>query len=331
MLSYGIKNKMDKYIEIMNDRDLICKKIVYHKFKGVGILSGEIDLIDWTEETLIDIKCSESDFKLEWYVQILIYYTLLESKEQEKIKYLGIVNIMNGKYYKIKKPELNIKSFINYIGLMIKRDQNNYRICNNPLKLNSLQYIFKPDNIEKSYIRYVEKDRKYTIILDTETSEFYKDMLQLAYVMCDDNGNVITTVNKYVKNRLPTNDSTKIHGIDINKIKAEGIDFREVINELVNNLSECKYVVGHNVQYDLTTILNDIRSYGINIVDDNNNPILNIFKNIQSKDTMQMNGSKIKLEALYEKLFGNKFDGAHDALNDVEATKKIYYKLLNKN
>jgi DNA polymerase III epsilon subunit-like protein len=46
---------------------------------------------------------------------------------------------------------------------------------------------------------------------------------------------------------------------------------------------------------------------------------------------MQMNGSKIKLEALYEKLFRNKFDGAHDALNDVEATKKIYYKLLNKN
>ena len=331
MLSYGIKNKMDKYIEIMNDRDLICKKIVYHKFKDVGILSGEIDLIDWTEETLIDIKCSESDFKLEWYVQILIYYTLLESKEQDKIKYLGIINIMNGKYYKIKKPELNIKSFINYIGLMMKRDQNNYRICNNPLKLNSLQYLFEPDNIEKSYIRYVEKDRKYTIILDTETSEFYKDMLQLAYVICDDNGNVITTVNKYVKNRLPTNDSTKIHGIDINKIKAEGIDFREVINELVTNLSECKYVVGHNLQYDLTTILNDIRSYGINIVDDNNNPILNIFKNIESKDTMQMNGSKIKLEVLYEKLFGHKFDGAHDALNDVEATKKIYYKLLNKN
>ena len=331
MLSYGIKNKMDKYIEIMNYHDLICKKIVYHKFKGVGILSGEIDLIDWTEETLIDIKCSESDFKLEWYVQILIYYTLLESKEQDKIKYLGIVNIMNGKYYKIKKPELNIKSFINYIGLMMKRDQNNYRICNNPLKLNSLQYLFKPDNIEKSYIQYVEKDRKYTIILDTETSEFYKDMLQLAYVICDDNGNVITTINKYVKNRLPTNDSTKIHGIDINKIKAEGIDFREIINELVNNLSECKYVVGHNLQYDLTTILNDIRSYGINIVDDNNNPILNIFKNIELKDTMQMNGSKIKLEALYEKLFGNKFDGAHNALNDVEATKQIYYKLLNKN
>ena len=328
MLSNGIKNKMDKYIEIMNDHDLICKKIVYHKFKDVGILTGEIDLIDWTEETLIDIKCSESDFKLEWYVQLLIYYTLLESKEQEKIKYLGIINIMNGKYYKIKKPDLNIKLFIKYIELMIKRDQNNYRICNNPLKLNSLQYIFKPDDIEKSYIRYIEKDKKYTIILDTETSEFYKDMLQLAYVICDDNGNVIKKVNKYVKNRLPTNDSTKIHGIDINKIKAEGIDFREVINELVNNLSECKYVVGHNLQYDLTTILNDIRSYGINIIDEDNKPILNIFKNIQSKDTMQMNGSKIKLEALYEKLFGNKFDGAHDALNDVEATKEIYFKLL---
>jgi DNA polymerase III epsilon subunit-like protein len=328
MLNNGIKNKMDKYIELMNDHDITCKKTIYHKFKDVAILMGEIDLIDWSEETLIDIKCSESDFKLEWYVQLLIYYAFLESKVQNKIKYLGIINIMNGKYYKIKKPELNVESFIKYIELMIKRDQNNYRMCNNPLKLNSLQYVFQPNDIKKLYINYIEKDRKYTIILDTETSQFYNDILQLAYMICDNKGNIIKKFNKYVKNRLPTNDSTKIHGIDIHKIKTEGIDFREIINELVNDLSECEYVVGHNLQYDLTTILNDIRSYGINIIDNDNKPILNIFKNIQSKDTMQMNGSKIKLEALYEKLFGNKFDGAHDALNDVKATKEIYYKLL---
>jgi DNA polymerase III epsilon subunit-like protein len=328
MLNRGIKDNMDKYIEIMDDHDLICKKTVYHKFKDVAVLMGEIDLIDWTEETLVDIKCSESDFKLEWYVQLLIYYAFLESKEQDKIKYLGIINIMNGKYYKIKKPDINVKSFIKYIELMIKRDQNNYRVCNNPLKLNSLQYVFQPEDIEKSYIHYIEKERKYTIILDTETSGFYNDVLQLAYMVCDDKGKVIKKVNRFVKNRLPTNDSTKIHGIDIHKIKSDGVEFKEIINELVNNLSECKYIVGHNLQYDLTTILNDIRSYGINVIDKDKKPVLNIFKNIQSKDTMQLYGTKIKLEALHEKLFGTKFDGAHDAMNDVEATKKIYFKLL---
>ena len=48
-------------------------------------------------------------------------------------------------------------------------------------------------------------------------------------------------------------------------------------------------------------------------------------------DTLTLAKKKIKLEQLYFELFNKKFSGAHDALNDVEATKKIYYKLLNKN
>ena len=37
-----------------------------------------------------------------------------------------------------------------------------------------------------------------------------------------------------------------------------------------------------------------------------------------------------KLEELYRKLFGCMFDNAHDALADVEATKKCYFELLDR-
>ena len=37
-----------------------------------------------------------------------------------------------------------------------------------------------------------------------------------------------------------------------------------------------------------------------------------------------------KLEELYRKLFGYTFDGAHDALADVEATRKCYFELKKK-
>ena len=76
MLYRLLDARTNSNIELMNDHDLTCKKTIYHKFKDVAVLLGEIDLIDWSEETLIDIKCSESDFKLEWYVQLLIYLIL---------------------------------------------------------------------------------------------------------------------------------------------------------------------------------------------------------------------------------------------------------------
>ena len=326
MLNCGINVRMDKYIDLMISHDTLCKKLVNHKFKNIAILRGEIDIIDFTEETLIDIKCSESDFKLEWYIQLLIYYTFLN--EKDKIKYFGIINIMNGKFYKIKVPEINLDLFINYIELIIKRDQNNYRICNNPLNLESMNYKFNPADIIKNNLVFNKKSNETIIILDTETSGFYNDILQLGYVVCDSTGKILKKVNRFVKNRLPTIESTKIHGIDIHKIKAEGVDFCNVISELCHNLETCKTVVGHNIQYDLTTIKNDIRTYGINIVDSNNNQIINIFENIKIEDTMSLAKKKIKLGELYYSLFNKNFEGAHDAFNDVIATKDCYFKLI---
>ena len=330
MLDNGIKSKMDKYIDLMNEHKTTCKKTVFHRFKEVAVLRGETDIIDWTEDTLIDIKCSESDFKLEWYIQLLIYYVFL--KERDKIKYFGIINIMDGKFYKINVPEIDVDNFIDYIELMIKRDQNNYRICNNPLNLNSLQYVFKPDDSISKNIIFDKKDGKLIMVMDTETSGFYNDILQLAYVMCDTTGKIIKKVNRFIKNRLPTIESTKIHGINIEKIKSDGIDFHVVIKEFFDNLAECKIIVGHNLQYDLTTLQNDIRTYGINLIEPDGKPILHFSKKIQVEDTMNMGPKKkIKLEELYYNLFNSKFDGAHDALNDVIATKDCYFKLSQLN
>ncbi len=332
MLDNGIKTKMDKYIDLMSEHKTTCKKTIFHRFKEVAVLKGETDIIDWSEETLIDIKCSESDFKLEWYIQLLIYFSFLKDKEKDKIKYFGIINIMDGKYYKINLPNIDYEQFIKYIELMIKRDQNNYRICNNPLNMNSLQYVFKPDDSSNKSIIFDKKEGNLIMFMDTETSGFYNDILQLAYVVCDTTGKIIKKVSRYVKNRLPTIESTKIHGIDIDKIKSEGIDFFEIIKEFFNNLSDCKTIVGHNLQYDLNTIQNDIRTYGINLVDSEGKPILNFVSKIKTQDTMNMGPKKkIKLEELYHNLFNSKFDGAHNALYDVIATKDCYFKLNQMN
>jgi DNA polymerase III epsilon subunit-like protein len=328
MLNNGIRNKMNQYIDLKKPNSITCKKTIYHKFRDVAVLLGEIDLIDWTEETLVDIKCSESDFRLEWYLQCLFYYTFLNHQDKAKIKYLGIANIMDGKYYKLEVPKINYDSLISYMEIMIKRDQNNYRASNNPLHISSLEYKFDVSKIIIKEIMYKQDNKNYIIILDTETSSFYNDILQLAYVICDTSGNIIKQVNSFVKNRLPSTESIKIHGITLDKIKKDGKDFYLIIEELIQDISTCETIVGHNIHYDLSTIQNDIRSYGINIIKEDKTPMLNILENIKTVDTITLAGKKIKLEELYMELFNKKIIGAHNALNDVLATKECYFCLL---
>jgi len=330
MLNNGVKKNIEKYVKLKENNDTICKKTIYHKFKNVAVLLGEIDLIDWTDETLIDIKCSEGDFKLEWYLQLLFYYAFLNPQEKCKIKYLGIANIMDGKYYKFEIPNINFDKFIEYIEIMIKRDQSNFRISNNPLNIKTLEYKFQPENLKVSTIVYEnDKVKNLTMVIDTETSSFYNDMLQIAYVLCNNKkgGKIMKTVNSYIKNRIPSNDTIKIHGITKEKINLEGKDFDKVIEELMKDLSKCESIVGHNLQYDLTTIQNDIRTYGVNIVNLDGKNKINIFEDVKIIDTLTLAKKKIKLEELYFQLFNKKIIGAHNALNDVIATKECYYKL----
>jgi DNA polymerase III epsilon subunit-like protein len=329
MLNNGIKKNIEKYIKMKEYNDTVCKKTIYHKFKNIAVLLGEIDLIDWTEETLIDIKCSEGEFKLEWYLQLLFYYAFLNPQEKSKIKYLGIANIMDGKYYKFKLPNIDFDKFISFIEMMIKRDQSNFRICNNPLNIKTLEYKFEPENLKAKTIKYEkDKDPKLTMIIDTETSSFYNDILQVSYVLCNKKSKIIKTVNSYIKNRVPSNDTIKIHGITKEKIDSEGKDFDIVIEELINDLGKCENIVGHNLQYDLTTIQNDIRTYGVNIVTKEDKNKINLFEDVKLIDTLSLAKKKIKLEALYLELFNKKIEGAHNALNDVLATKECYYKLI---
>ena len=330
MLNNGIMNKMNQYVDSKINNNTTCKKTVYHKFKETAILLGEIDIIDWSEETLIDIKCSESDFRLEWYIQVLFYYTFLNEQDKSKIKYLGISNVMTGRNYRFEVPKINFNNLINYLELVIKRDQNNYRVSNNPLSLGTLEYKFKPDDNIVKKINYIPNNQNSVIILDTETSSFYNDILQLAYLVCHKDGTIIKEVNSYVKNRLPSIESIKIHGITHEKIKKDGKDFYLIIEEFINDISRCSEVIGHNIQYDLSTIQNDIRNYGINIIY-NDKPMLNIFQYVQIIDTITLAGKKIKLEELYNQLFNKKIFGAHNALNDVRATKECYFKLKNNN
>ena len=42
------------------------------------------------------IQISENDFKLEWMLQLLIYYSLLPKSDRKKIKKISVINVFDG-------------------------------------------------------------------------------------------------------------------------------------------------------------------------------------------------------------------------------------------
>ena len=205
----------------------------------------------------------------------------------------------------------------------------NYRPSNNYINMESInkQLTFDinqkiPNTIECSS----KPKRKYCCIFDTETSEFYNDILQLAYVICDESGKIIKEKSRYVKNRIPSIESEKIHKISKEKLKIDGEDFFQIIKDFIKDLDSCHTVIGHNINYDITAVNNDVKTYGVNVFK-NKIPLYNVFDGIKIEDTMTIYGKKIKLEELYKQLFNKKIDQAHNALYDVLATKECYFTL----
>jgi len=350
-----IKSRADYYIRKYSDLSQSkfpkCKISLEHKFKNkqkknCSIL-GELDIIVWDEEkktwTLIDFKCSESEYKLEWELQLLTYYSLISMGDiypNITIGQIGIINLLDGKeYYLDIQPDYNFIELIEFYEEKIQLDQLSIRpkpdldyiIQTNSSNNNNKLYTTNQLNKHKSiiYNNTTNKLSNYIMILDTETTDFAGDIIQLAWIISNPNDEykIIKKSNRFIKDRIPSIKSSKIHNISVDKLRTVGIDFYSVIKEFIADLETVNKIVGHNISFDLRMIVNNLRKFNINIYNDKiDKIILNIFDGHDIICTKKMSGGK-SLENLYVELFGTKFMGAHDAMVDVESTLECYIQL----
>ena len=185
------------------------------------------------------------------------------------------------------------------------------------------------------------------LIFDTETTGLPKNWrapisdtenwprcVQLAWQVHDEIGNLIESKSYIIK---PDNfdipyESEKIHGISTLLAEAEGIELASVLNEFNNSISKSKFIIGHNVNFDLNVI--GCEFYRRNII-----------SNIESTDVLDTcteltadlcklpggRGGKFKLPTLTELhqfLFESSFEEAHNASADVEATARCFLELI---
>lgn len=184
------------------------------------------------------------------------------------------------------------------------------------------------------------------LIFDTETTGLPKNfnvpltdsdnwprMVQIAWQLHDDDGNLVENQDYIIKPEgydIPFN-AARIHGITTKMAHEQGRDLKVVLEEFAEVLKRTTVAAGHNIEFD----------YNIVGAEFLRKSMANALEEVPSADTMilgtdycQLGGGKNgkykspKLEELYEKLYGNKFDEAHNAAADVNATAQVFFEMM---
>ena len=185
------------------------------------------------------------------------------------------------------------------------------------------------------------------LIFDTETTGLPKQynapltdfdnwprLVQLAWQLHDDKGRLVENYNLLVKPEgfvIPI-DAKMVHGISTEHATKYGLPLHEVLDTFLKSAEKAKYFVGHNIDFDLCIV-------GCEFLRDRNTNPLRAWPRVdtcteKTAEFCKLPGGKggkyklPKLNEIHEILFGSKFDSAHNASADVQATARVFLELL---
>ena len=185
------------------------------------------------------------------------------------------------------------------------------------------------------------------LFFDTETTGIPQDykapctntdnwprLVQLGWLLTDDKGVVLAEGNRIVRPdgfEIPQ-EASAVHGITTERALQEGEALLDVIFAFGADLNQSQLVVGHNLDYDLHILGAEYVRLGYDSRIMFARPTLcTMLATIAFCQIPGAYGYKWpKLMELYTKLFGQEFDGAHDAMADIRATKDCFFELLKR-
>lgn len=121
-----------------------------------------------------------------------------------------------------------------------------------------------------------------------------------------------------------------IHGIT-DKIASRGVNLNMVLTKLSQSINKVKYVVGHNILFDVHIICSELyrsKFYDIAKLMEKKEMICTMQKSICLKVDGYLKPPK--LIKLYKFLFGKEFEHQHNAKYDVLATAEVFRELIKR-
>jgi DNA polymerase III epsilon subunit-like protein len=163
-------------------------------------------------------------------------------------------------------------------------------------------------------------------------TENWPRMIQLAFIVLDKD---MVTTQEYSAIIKPDGftipkEASDLHGITTERAMAEGIPLIDAMVSFCNAVNECEVIVAHNLAFDQSVIGAEMIRTGIYPVKKERKKICTMEASTAFCAIPGQYGKFKwpKLQELYKKLFDKEFDGAHNALNDVLATRECFWSLM---
>lgn len=161
-------------------------------------------------------------------------------------------------------------------------------------------------------------------------------LVQLGWILSDGQGNVLEQGDLIVRpdGFVIPEEVSKIHGITQEIAMEKGIELAQVISQFQNSLAKADIVAGHNVPFDIHIVGAEFFRLGELFA-------LKRIECMKALDTMKSSTNLCKIQGAYgykwpklielhQFLFGCSFESAHNAMADIEATKKCFFELVNR-
>ena len=162
-------------------------------------------------------------------------------------------------------------------------------------------------------------------------------LVQLACVLCDDDGNNLErwqTIVKPGRGAKMQPEALKAHGISLERAHDEGIDAGVAVDAMMDMAARSRAMVGHNISFDvrimrITTTRTHRFKWEPRIPTECTMKLATKIVNLPPTPKMIAAGfNKPKNPNLGECVrffFNEELEGAHDALVDVDACKRVYF------
>jgi DNA polymerase III epsilon subunit-like protein len=181
------------------------------------------------------------------------------------------------------------------------------------------------------------------IFFDTETNGLPKNwkaskndvsnwprVVQLAFAVYAEGGEKVSDYQTIIKpdGWVIGKDTSDVHGITTEIATERGVSALEAISNFIFAYENCHTMVAHNINFDYPVLGCELIRYK---VAPKNRIEKHICTMLESVDFCQIPGQYgfkwPKLMELHQILFGEGFDGAHDAMVDVDACARCFFEL----
>lgn len=162
-------------------------------------------------------------------------------------------------------------------------------------------------------------------------------IVQLAAILTDNSLNEVEHINMLVKPEgySISKESSDIHGISQEHAEREGVSKRMVMRAFHTLMIEAKQLLAYNIAFDLNLMQAEYVRFSVNPAYLTGRkqqcimiPCTDVCKIPHARPRHAKDWKWPKLAEAYRHFFGEELDGAHDALNDIRASIRVYRELL---